>query len=1057
MRLILRAMNGPPDGGPPPGDPQAPTSADADVEVRAFLIADVRGWTAFTQEHGDEGAARLAARFANVTRAVVEDHRGRVVELRGDEALVVFGSPRSAIRGAVALQQRFVEETIADPSLPLTVGVGLDAGEAVPVEGGYRGGALNVAARLCSIARAGEVLASREIVHLARRIDGLAFVERGAAPLKGLEKPVHVVAVRSEDRDDAAAIAPFVRPSVLPRAPRWRSKVVVGAISFAVLAAVIAVPLARRGGGDSEIEPDSIGVLDAETGELTTTIELDSRPGSVAASEDAVWVTNPDIGTVTRIDPIEQELRGSVPVGENPTGIAVGEDAVWVVESGGPSVSRISPATNEVVDTIPVGNGPADVAVGLGSVWVTNRFDGTVSRIDSEPSGGVETITVGLDPRGIAIGFGQVWVAVAGSNTLVGIDPDTNEIAQRIGVGNAPGAVAVSEDAVWVVNTVDDTVSEVSPDTDAVVDTIQVGDGPSGIAVMSDVVWVANEEDATLSTIKPGQATAQGTRIGSVPQGLAGVNGELWVSVRGAASSHLGGTLRVVSALPLTSIDATATYDPEVFRLLRVIGDGLVDTEAIGGADATLVANLAQSVPTSIDGRTYTFELRPNIRYSNGEVVAPGDFRRAFERGFRVYPSNYRNLYGGIVGAEACRHDRDTCDLSLGIETDDVTGEITFHLVDPDPEFLFKLTMPFSFPVPASVPEGRQPTTGVPGTGPYMLAGPLTPEGIVLVRNPHFRVWSAQAQPDGNVDRIEWTFGVEPDAQVEAVIAAGADIALDAQGAGVLDDILIRYPAQVHASQNHWTVWVVFDTDSPPFESVEARQAVNFALDRRQAAQLLGGEPTCQQLPPNFPGYEPYCPYTLDPGPDGAGVWTAPDLGRAQMLVRRSGTRGMHVTVSVPGNEAGWASVVLADSIVEVLNDLGYRASRRSYPIASDGSSFNFSPDNPAEMKFGGWISDYPAASSFFVGLATCGGDISPQSGFCDAGIDEMIGRAAQIQFEDPVAAAALWAEVDRAVVDQAPYLWLANPIAIEFVSERVGNFQFRAEWGVLLDQIWVR
>jgi class 3 adenylate cyclase len=79
-----------------------------------------------------------------------------VLELRGDEALVVFGSPRSAIRGAVALQKRFVEETIEDPSLPLTVGIGLDAGEAVPVEGGYRGGALNVAARLCSLARAGE-------------------------------------------------------------------------------------------------------------------------------------------------------------------------------------------------------------------------------------------------------------------------------------------------------------------------------------------------------------------------------------------------------------------------------------------------------------------------------------------------------------------------------------------------------------------------------------------------------------------------------------------------------------------------------------------------------------------------------------------------------------------------------------------------------------------------------------------------------------------------------------------------------------------------------------
>ena len=219
--------------GEPRSAPQLLTDATGDADVHAFLIADVRGWTAFTQERGDEEAARLAARFAEVTRSVVEAHRGNVLELRGDEALVVFGSPRSAIRGAVALQQRFVEETIADPSLPLTVGIGLDAGEAVPVEGGYRGGALNVAARLCSLARAGEVLASREIVHLARRVDGVRFTERGPAELKGLDKPVHVVAVRSEDRDDAEAIAPFVRSTAASdlagggrrsrRWSRWRS------------------------------------------------------------------------------------------------------------------------------------------------------------------------------------------------------------------------------------------------------------------------------------------------------------------------------------------------------------------------------------------------------------------------------------------------------------------------------------------------------------------------------------------------------------------------------------------------------------------------------------------------------------------------------------------------------------------------------------------------------------------------------------------------------------------------------------------------------------------
>jgi class 3 adenylate cyclase len=130
-----------------------------DAHIRTFLIADVRGYTLFTQERGDEAAGKLAAKFARIAREGVEGRGGTLLELRGDEALCVFGSPRQAIRSAVELQERFVDETLADPELPLTVGVGLDAGEAVAVEGGWRGGALNLAARLCGEARAGEILA----------------------------------------------------------------------------------------------------------------------------------------------------------------------------------------------------------------------------------------------------------------------------------------------------------------------------------------------------------------------------------------------------------------------------------------------------------------------------------------------------------------------------------------------------------------------------------------------------------------------------------------------------------------------------------------------------------------------------------------------------------------------------------------------------------------------------------------------------------------------------------------------------------------------------------
>src|SRR6266540_3805654 len=173
--------------------------AEQDAGIKTFLIADVRGYTAFTEDRGDEAAARLATRFGELARVSLENAGGSLIELRGDEALVVFNSARKAVRAAIALQVLFIDETVADPTLPLAVGIGLDAGEAVAVDGGYRGGALNLAARLCSMAGPGEILASPEVAHLARQIEGVEYVDRGEARLKGLPQPVRVIRVVPEN------------------------------------------------------------------------------------------------------------------------------------------------------------------------------------------------------------------------------------------------------------------------------------------------------------------------------------------------------------------------------------------------------------------------------------------------------------------------------------------------------------------------------------------------------------------------------------------------------------------------------------------------------------------------------------------------------------------------------------------------------------------------------------------------------------------------------------------------------------------------------------------
>ena len=156
---------------------------------------------------GTKPQGRLAAKFASLTRENIEAHGGRLLELRGDEALVVFDSPRLALKAAVDLQARFLEATEAEPELPLGVGIGIDAGEAVAVEEGYRGGALNLAARLCSLAGPGEILTSAEVTHLAQRIPGISYQSKGRQQLKGLAPGTEAVKVFSQEGDPALRFA----------------------------------------------------------------------------------------------------------------------------------------------------------------------------------------------------------------------------------------------------------------------------------------------------------------------------------------------------------------------------------------------------------------------------------------------------------------------------------------------------------------------------------------------------------------------------------------------------------------------------------------------------------------------------------------------------------------------------------------------------------------------------------------------------------------------------------------------------------------------------------
>ncbi len=197
---------------------------------------------------------------------------------------------------------------------------------------------------------------------------------------------------------------------------------------------------------------------------------------------------------------------------------------------------------------------------------------------------------------------------------------------------------------------------------------------------------------------------------------------------------------------------------------------------------------------------------------------------------------------------------------------------MTFHLVAPDPQFLYKLTL-LVVPTPPGTPFGRT-TAPLPGTGPYRIASYRRDKEFALVRNPFFRQWSAPAQPAGFLDKIAWVKVADAHEAANAVQQGRADLAeLTSEGeedpasvGRLIDGLRVTAPSRVHSSIAQATGLAVLNSSIPPFDNPLARRAFNYAVDRKKVVERMGGPSvavaTCQLMPPSMPSYQPYCPYT---------------------------------------------------------------------------------------------------------------------------------------------------------------------------------------------------
>ncbi|HVT51813.1 MAG TPA: ABC transporter substrate-binding protein [Dongiaceae bacterium] len=534
-----------------------------------------------------------------------------------------------------------------------------------------------------------------------------------------------------------------------------------------------------------------------------------------------------------------------------------------------------------------------------------------------------------------------------------------------------------------------------------------------------------------------------------------------WSAGAAHADAHRGGTLRLLAVAAQGTIDPQMNYAQQYWEIFSGMYDGLVTFKKVGGDDGnTIVPDIAEAIPEAQDGgKTYVFKIRKGIKFSNGKELGVADVVASFQRIFKISGPTAGTFYNVIVGADACLKTPASCTLDGGVVGDAANGTVTIHLTQPDSEFFDKLALPHAAIVPAETEAKDQGNNPIPSTGAYMTVSYDPNKQWKIVRNPSFKEWSKDAQPDGYPDGIDYDFGLTDEAEITAIANGQADWTSDTPPTDRLSELGTKYAKQTHVTPLGAIRYAAMNTNEAPFNDPRVRQAVNYAINRNAVVKLFGGknlaQPSCQILPPGFPGYVEYCPYTKNPDKK----WSAADIAKAKALVKESGTAGQAVTIIA---EDTAISRALGGYMQSVLTDLGYKTSLKA--LSTDVQwQYISNSNNKMQMGITTWYQDYPAPSDFLYVLLSCssfhpGSDASPNvSGFCDKEMEAKMQEAMTASVTDPAKAATLWAAVDHMAVDKAPWAVLVNPKHVDFVSKRVGGFQFNPQYYWLPQLSWVQ
>ncbi|CAM5275722.1 ABC transporter substrate-binding protein [Streptomyces narbonensis] len=424
-----------------------------------------------------------------------------------------------------------------------------------------------------------------------------------------------------------------------------------------------------------------------------------------------------------------------------------------------------------------------------------------------------------------------------------------------------------------------------------------------------------------------------------------------------------GGTLTILSNQDFTHLDPARNWvvgDMDFGS--RLLYRTLLTYKAQPGAKGgELTTDLAENLGVSSNGaKTWTFKLKPGLKYEDGTPITAQDVKYNVERSFSPeLPGGPDYAARYLVGAEGYKGPAQGKHLDSVKTPDDRT--IVFELRKPFAEFPYATVLPTFSPVPKSQDKGPQYDNRPFSSGPYKIESYARDKQMVLVRNTH---WSAATDTVRKAypDRIVVTMGLKANQIDDRLIASAGGDASSVAWASLRPEStpkVLTKPdvrARLLAESTSCTEMVQMHTGRAPFDDVRVRQAVQYALDREALVTATGGPALNDPATALMPGL-------LFPGgkqPDSRKIPLTGDVEKAKQLLKEAGKAGgisTSVTVST-GDKA------IGEAIQQSLGRAGIKVTIETV----DPSAFYDTigdTKNRTDLAYTGWCPDFPSGSTF--------------------------------------------------------------------------------------------